>query len=397
MAGPKLVLRYPPAVEGPSFDDELATARRILDEEDDAPHALKHLVGALAIRPNDPDALALLDELREAMDVIDALDGDGFLGAHAARARVLSETGELAAAVELCADLADFAPHLGFEHWLAEWSPRLEGLSVNIRSTLPALARALGVGIGRLRLTATEQEAVLPYATFAEALTTTATGREEAFLHSLASGILRRVGHVDRAIALSERALELGDDQQGEISLGLALRLAGRYDEADAAFARAHETLGDDTFLAERARALADAERYEEAKAMLERRAERDVEPDAELRATRKWLDACIAKDETALARNLDDIRRSATHGYIPPMTDASVQILHDPKVFGVEFGSMAVTTLECPSARLCIALASGEGDPRALDYAFGDVAGARSPIPLEAARHRRALGRRRG
>ncbi|MFK7991375.1 MAG: hypothetical protein AB8I08_35490 [Sandaracinaceae bacterium] len=350
------------------YAEELSRAEALLDRED-YEHALHHACGALSVQPNAPAALDVIDRLSEELDITGLLADEPFLGAHAARARVLAGRGEFDEAIGIVSALMRDYPERGFEHWLAEWAPGLSGVSLDVHAAHAALASALRIGLGRLRLLPTEREVVLPLASFGRAIVQTTEGREHGALHSAVSGVVRRTGDFKAALELADRAIALDELELGGIARGLALRGLGRPDEAAEAFEAARAVAGDDMLRVERARALGEARRCDEALSELEAGAS----DDAEIRATFLWLEGCRDGDPEALSLTLDRIRRRAVHGWIPTPTDASSQA-----ILGVPDGSsvtrMGVSSLEAPSVRLALAAAFAGGDLDTVDYGFGDV-----------------------
>ncbi|NUP12550.1 MAG: hypothetical protein HOW73_41430 [Polyangiaceae bacterium] len=354
------------------IEEELAIAERAR-AEGDWKHALHHYLNALRIDPLAAQAVAAVRQLRARSEVLGALEGNDFLGAHVARCYLFADDGRRDEAVGIIAQVDDAMPELGAAALLLEWfdpaAPSKEARGALIRR----LARVASFGVGRLRLLPGEKAAIEPYAELAARIAET---EEDPTILGLASGLLRRADRCEEALAIAERAAKTGSSN-ARIALALAHRAAGRPAVAAQIFHEIHETSKDPIYLVEMARALAESGRYSEARRAIERvEALTGVEGDLETKLLLEWIAGRAAGDEAALARDYDWVRRQAMwHGAILEMRDASTNMLDDPRAQRGAAMTVSVSGFEAPSARLCLAIHQGAGpNPRAVKYSYSDV-----------------------
>lgn len=123
----------------PSFDEDVAIAKRALGEGDHK-HAAFHAACALALDARHEEALALADRiLAAAPDARELFDlaGEPYFGLVALHARALWRHGEKDAAVEQIANVIGRFPDIGYTSWLGAW---IDG--ANAKSAWIALERA---------------------------------------------------------------------------------------------------------------------------------------------------------------------------------------------------------------------------------------------------------------
>jgi tetratricopeptide (TPR) repeat protein len=336
-------------------------------------HALHHYLNALGLDPLALQAVTELRRLQAQHDVLGMLEDNHYVGAHVARAYLLADKGEREQALAIIAAVDEALPELGAVTLLVEWFDPAIVSPEGRRALYGRLGAAGQIGIGRVRLLPGERAAVAPYAELAGRLATVET---DSSVLGVASGILRRAGRYEEALAAAERARDLGGTS-ALIALALAHRVGGKPEIAAEMFEQLFEQTEEPVYLMEHARALADAGRFPEARAAVVRSAELSgSEPDAESQLFLEWVDGCAAGDPVALGRDYDWVRRRATwQDLILDMADASTNMLNDPRIERGSKIEVSVNSLEAPSARLCLALHQGSGpDPRAVDYSFGEV-----------------------
>lgn len=213
-------------------EGETALARLIMDGGD-LPHAASHLGNALAIDPRLPETHEALAELaaraggpQAALDLF-PLDRP-FIGAVVCRAHLHAACGAWPEAVGLIAAAVRAEYDRPWSHvaWLTQ--DRLPALLPPHVMT-QALARAVG---GALPDPVPEpaREALRPFYDLARAVIERHPG--EAQLAAIGSGLARRFGDVDRAIAWAEQARRVQPGHVPSVMLGYALRAAGRPDDA---------------------------------------------------------------------------------------------------------------------------------------------------------------------
>ncbi|MEV6010177.1 hypothetical protein AB0M29_25605 [Streptomyces sp. NPDC051976] len=213
-------------------EGETALARLIMDGGD-LPHAASHLGNAIAIDPRLPETHEALAELaaraggpHAALDLF-PLDRP-FIGAVVCRAHLQAARGEWAEAVGLIAAAVRAEYDRPWSHvaWLTQDAlPAL--LPPHVMTQ--ALARAVG---GALPDPVPEaaREALRPFYDLTRAVVERHPG--EAQLAAIGSGLARRFGDTDRAIAWAEQARRVQPGHVPSVMLGYALRAAGRPDDA---------------------------------------------------------------------------------------------------------------------------------------------------------------------
>ncbi|SFF08686.1 hypothetical protein SAMN05216251_10866 [Actinacidiphila alni] len=213
-------------------EGETALARLIMDGGD-LPHAASHLGNAVAIDPRLPETHEALSELaaraggpRAALDLF-PLDHP-YIGAVVCRAHLQAACGEWAEAVGLIAAAVRAEYDRPWSHvaWLTQ--DRLPDL-LPPQVMTQALARAVG---GALPDPVPEaaRDALRPFYDLTRAVVERHPG--EAQLAAIGSGLARRFGDHDRAIAWARQAGRVQPGHVPSVMLGYALRAAGRPDEA---------------------------------------------------------------------------------------------------------------------------------------------------------------------
>lgn len=226
-------------------EGELAVARLHLDA-DDASHAAIHVAQALHYDPSFEDCYALIDALAARAADTDELVGwftigePLYIGGAAAMAALRARAGQFGGAVDLLGVITAGEPERPWS--AAPWfGPRLaERVSPGV------IAHAVGRFNTKLGDPAAPETAQL-FAPWLE-LARAAAARPGITAQPLAvlSGLARRIGPVDEAIAWCERAEALdaagvaeGEHRVGAVMLGFALRSAERPGEAIEAWRRA--------------------------------------------------------------------------------------------------------------------------------------------------------------
>jgi len=353
------------------LEDELAIAEGARGDGD-WKHALHHYVGALVHDAFGEQALRGIRVIHAKEDILPFLETQVFAGAHLARAYLLADRGDFEAAIVIVAQVDGAMPQLGTVRLLTDWLGR-DPVTPDTRVwAIRRLASAAHVGMGRMQLLPGEVAAVDPYADLAEVL---AKGETNPGFLSLISGILRRAARYDAALAVLDGATSTRESPH-EVVLALAHRAAGRPAVAAEMFGQVFASTKDPVHLMEQARALGDAGSYDAAIVAAKKAGDLGLPPSYEGELFLEWLEGRANGDATALTHDYDWVRRTACHeGVIPAMNDASTNALRDPRVTRGSKLKMAVSALEAPSVRLCLALHQGDGcDPRAVDYSFGAV-----------------------
>lgn len=213
-------------------EGETALARLIMDGGD-LPHAASHLGNAMAIDPTLPETHEALAEFaaraggpRAAAEHFAA--ERAFTGTVACRAHLLAACGEWGDAVGLIAAAIRAEPDRPWSHvaWLTQ--DRLPAL-LPPEAMTQALARAVG-GAMPDPLPEPAREALDPFYGLARAVVERHPG--QARLAAIGSGLARRMGDTDRAVAWAEQAHRAEPGHIPSVMLGYALRAAGRPDDA---------------------------------------------------------------------------------------------------------------------------------------------------------------------
>lgn len=361
---------------------ELDCAERAL-EGGDAAHAAQHVAWCLETAPNDARVVRLLDAILDAKPPLLeraraavgaasklawAFPDEGYAATFAARARAHFRNGSHAEALRLLIPLAAARPLAGFVAWVRAVVDAADPRTLSdIAHAFPDITRRT---IGILHLRAAERAFVQPWA---DIFATVARGGGHPNVCLGASGLLRRVGRTEEAIAIAE----LGAKGAGTAApllytqRALAERALGRYDDAERTF---HLGVGDDPTLlatelfrvrfergdAEGALALdtSDAEALPLAEVLRRRLGRPPVHPDL--------LDVFPDDDVTP-----DDVRRWSL-GDGSPLVPAEACTEAYETSRGRENGivQIASSNLEPPSALLTLALhATASGDVADLAY----------------------------
>ena len=384
----------------PTPAEDFEIARRALRAGDHG-HAAFHVTAALATNPLQPEWRALFDQTIAAAHEPERLlqIGDGAYFAHVAgHAYILARQDRLDEAFDLLCQVINVVPDRGYHFWAVEWLARCRDREVKLDPFLRVFSAQIQPTIGRLHLRRSERFALEGAAAMVRELTQTATGKGSALFLALASGIARRAGIAEEALAIARRSLEVEPTTTGFISLGLARRLAADHDGAVTAFEEAHALDDDPVYHMEVARALwerallhhpAAPHSFQEALDALERYrgALGDQDPECEL--TRdylrcrlglddegQWICDCVGEQATP-----DDVRLLLHPyvGWLPEPADATVNVLRQiyDEMGHVTDGDLKLTLshIEAPSARLALALMThGDTDTAAVDYTHNKV-----------------------
>ena len=331
-------------------------------------HAVHHYVSAFGLDVFSEQALAGVRRIHTEHDLLAELAEDHYVGAHAARAYLHADGGNVDDALCAMAEVDAAAPHLGAVRKVTEWAKRgpLSERGQNLCARLLGLATA--VGLGRVHLLPGERAAVEPYALLALELWKT----KDPKFAAIVSGMLRRAGQLE----LAREVAEAGEGRsEALVAQALAERAAGNAAAAVPIFEELHARTNELRYLLEKARALADAGRFDDALAALHA-SHPAGELDDESRAFEAWMRGARGGDAAWRSRDYDWVRRTAlAHGAIVSMTDASTNALSDPRVRRGSKSRVGVSALEAPSARMCLAVHQGSGpSPCEVDYTFGSV-----------------------
>lgn len=213
-------------------EGETALARLIMDGGD-LPHAASHLGNAIAADPRLPEAHEALAELstraggpREALGLF-PLERP-FVGAMVCRAHLQAACGAWGDAVGLIAGAIRAEHERPWSHvaWLTQ--DALPDL-LPPQAMTQALARAVGGALPD-PVPETAREALRPFYELTRAVV--ARHPEDAQLAAIGSGLARRMGDTDRAVAWAEQARRIQPGHIPGVMLGYALRAAGRADDA---------------------------------------------------------------------------------------------------------------------------------------------------------------------
>lgn len=224
----------------PEAEGELALARLALDDGE-LTHAAAHAGNAIAADPTLRAAYEVLDELCAAaadVHVLFPLEGTPYVGAVAARSYLAAREGMLDDAFSLLCRAAEAVPG---KPWAAGWLAALGASAQDLagRMNPDSAARFLTRLALSLRDPA-DAEAVATLGPFLDvARVVVARHQEPAGILPPLSGLARRMGKVDEAIAWCERAEKSAPSAAAAIMLGYALRNAGRPEEAHQAWLRA--------------------------------------------------------------------------------------------------------------------------------------------------------------
>ena len=350
------------------LEDELAIAAKARGEGD-WKHALHHYLGALTEDAFSEEALAGIRRTHAEHDLLKLLEKETFAGAHLARAYLYADREDFERAIPIVAQVDEAMPQLGTIQLIGDWFDRG---SLSADAQISAARRLVGganVGMGRMKLLPGERAAVLPYADLAAKLAKVAT--MPAIL-AAASGVLRRAGRYEEAIAVADQG-EARTEPSARVVLALAYRASGKPERAVELFEEVFARSGDPVHLMEKARALGDAGRYAEATEAAERAARLNLAPSDETAIFVDWLASCARGDAGALGRDYDWVRRTSLgHGAILPMNDATTNSLADPRIPRGTHVKVGVSALESPTVRLCLSMHQGSGlDPRAATYTY--------------------------
>ncbi len=338
---------------------ELALAQAAM-REGDLTHARHHVASALGLVPTDGRAHAALEELAELVDLT-PLPDTGWYGEYAMIALALYRAGRPADALRVMADVATSMPHLGYEHILTRWvAEGGDGIDAAASDRIGNLLLRVGENtIGIHRMWPGERALLAPYARLAEVYSAV---EPRASMRAAASGLLRRVGRAEQALAVVDGV----DGSLARLQEGLALRAQGDGDGACAAFSAAEALDPAAAYTAERARSLFVAHRDDEVLELLGGARASDDPEIAQLRDAAARRDA---GDTDARISALDALRRERRLLALDAPGDATANFFAQPrKTHGARL-TLAVDGWESPTNRMLIALAEGHGDVRRVAY----------------------------
>lgn len=298
-------------------EGELALARLALDDGD-LSHAAAHLANALTEDPGLPGIYQGLDELASSTGDALALypmDGRVYLGAVVARSYLAAREGDVNEALTLLIRAANHDPH---KPWAAAGWLELPGLAerVDPGTVLPrlvALSGALPDPVPQ-----EQRPGLMPFLDLGRSVF--AAHPDAIGFKPLLSGLARRLGELDEAIAWCEEAERTDPTPNSAIMLGYALRSAGRLEDTERAWRSAIERDPDNLYVyVDLAETLANHGRLDEALRWLDRALERDpAHPKA-------FPAACAMRfehdgDVTHLVRLADHLRANPDQEYADTM-----------------------------------------------------------------------------
>jgi tetratricopeptide (TPR) repeat protein len=386
-------------------EGELALARIALDGGDPA-HAATHLGNALAEDPTTPavyDGLHELDAATGDALAYFSLDGDVYIGTVAARSYLLARAGQVDEALRLLTMAVGHEPD---KPWAASGWLNAPGLADRL-DPRGAVASLAGLAV---RLSDPVEPglatALRPYLDLARAVIA-AHAEAREFLPQL-SGLARRLGAVDEAIAWCEEGDRVAPSPITAIMLAYALRSAGRLAEMEQAWLTAIQRDPDNVEVyVDLAESLASQGRLADGVAWLDRALALDPEhpkafPSAS--AMRFQLDGDVAH----LVRLADHWRAHPDHTYademlamvcadehwlglVPSPSEAIANMVvqyaekqPDPEVRRTISGSCTLSALEVPSA-MAAAVAALPG----FVIEVSDVPAPDLRVPIANVRHR--------
>ncbi len=339
--------------------DDLASAARALDGRD-LRHALTHLARAFALAPADERLHALLETAALRGDLLAALPDDRFVGTALVRAWAMRRAGRVREAVALLGSVLRAAPHLGFETVLATWLSVASAseTSLTTEALMPpalALAWANESTIGLHRLRDGDRALLAGYGQLALALIPFADLWQVGAV--IASGTLRRCGHLAEARSLAEGAVP-AEGRNAGVQVGLAWRAGGDGARAAEVFAKLRKAEPyDRVLLGEEARSHFVAGDAERARSMLG-----DADPeDSELRMLARACNADLGSEDRVDV--LDRIRRTVLAPPVVTPSDATANLVRHGVAQGYRLESAAGSGWESPSNRLMLAVATGRGN----------------------------------
>ena len=258
-------------------EGEVAAARLILDGGD-LEHAANHVAGAIGTDPSLPEAHEALAELvarvggpAAALELFPA--ASRYTGELACRAGLLAALGRFDQAVGLLAGVMGAAPARPWAAvaWLADPELPSRLSSESLTQAVLRLCQGLDDPVSE-----EERAALAPFFGIVRAVV--ARG-DDPQLAAVASGLARRLGDTELAVAWGEAAVRAGAGAMGAIMLGNALRRVGRIEETIALWTQTVEQDPTQTYLmVDLAELLAYAGRRPEGLALLEKLVAADPE-----------------------------------------------------------------------------------------------------------------------
>jgi tetratricopeptide (TPR) repeat protein len=234
-----------PEGEQPTPEEEVELARDAL-ADGDAAHAAHHIGGALGDRPNDPEVLALIDELANSVEgdplQVVPLHENMYFGVVAVRAYLLARAGRYDEAIALVCQVQAVVPDRPFLDWVEWW--------LDMPGVVDAIdAHELAHGFERCLNTLIRSEEGLPYhdplqermlGVVRRVRSERPQGGYLGYFHAVRA---RRAGHRDEAEQVARDLHTSEPSYLTAVALGGALREQGKLEDAIEAFraALAHE------------------------------------------------------------------------------------------------------------------------------------------------------------
>lgn len=206
----------------------------------DARHAIQHLAWTLSVEPQNPEALALLDQVIKSsstpFDLVAWENPPTPYPIAAVRAYIHSRQNELDEALAVMTQIYKAVPGLPFLPWVVDWAKRREQLSKVKPDTITFLLSSLNAKISPQLEPTTIQflEALLPEFSYYQK--NQPPNSNLTFMLSISH---RKLGKVDEALSLAQLAYQATPGYFSATVLGGAYREKGMVAEAVAAFRQA--------------------------------------------------------------------------------------------------------------------------------------------------------------
>jgi tetratricopeptide (TPR) repeat protein len=211
-------------------EGELALARIAMSDGEPG-HAATHLGNALATDPSLPSvyqALRELDAGGNALALFPMAEEGAYIGVAAARSYLLARSGAADEALLLLCHVTRAEPTRpwGAADWL-----NAPGLASVLD---PDKAAHALIGLTQILPDPVGPDLAMPLRPFLDVARGVAARLQDPLLLAALSGLARRLGAVDEAIAWCQRTEQFDQGATAAIMLGYALRSAGRFDEMEA-------------------------------------------------------------------------------------------------------------------------------------------------------------------
>ena len=356
-----------------SPDEDVAVAQQAY-EAGDIPHAVAHLVGALAEDAGHAGALALLETIRsqhkDPLSLV-PLSESNFVGVVAVRALFLHRANRTAEAIPLIFQAALARPRAGFLAWAAEWldSPDARG-ALNIGNAAWLLSQ-LVERIPRLTTSVRDRDWDFVPGLIAAIQRTQSPDTSFTFM---AVALLRRLGETETSLRIAKLAYASSPDYYSCNAMASAYRSAGQPADAIAMYEQALTfEPNEESVMLDIGDLCCETGDMEKGASWYERVLDR--EPDhawarpsllaARYHATgeSKWkaelADYAQAHPDNARARILANQFEPYFGGYLPEPQDATINAIkqltkalekHDKGILNI---NLSINLLESPSATL--------------------------------------------